>query len=78
MQARKVIEILCPFSPDLPASPVVHLTDRITDAITVMLTHNLTVVPVSNGKYLVGKVHLGDAIRSMGLEGQVQEKKAEG
>lgn len=61
----------------IPPEPSVSLEDSITHAIEVMLKNDLNRVAVVLGTNVVGMIRLEDALKKVGLEGDLKSKAKE-
>jgi CBS domain-containing protein len=68
MKSRKVDCILIPCPKDLPMSPSISLGEKITRAIELMLSHNVTRIAVVRNQRAIGMIRLEDAFQEIGLE----------
>jgi signal-transduction protein with cAMP-binding, CBS, and nucleotidyltransferase domain len=48
--------------------------DRITEALEIMLKNDLKRIAVTRGKEVLGMIRLEDALKSLGLEGNLKSK----
>ena len=74
MKRLAVESIIIPLEEGLPSEPSVAPRDRITDAIEVMLKSDLKRIAVTEGSRAVGMITLEDALRKVGLEGDLKSK----
>ena len=64
---KSVLEIVVPCRKGVPLYPSVKPTDRIIDAVELMVNHNLRQVAVASNDRIVGMVRLEDAFANLGL-----------
>lgn len=69
MKQKKVIDIVVPYQDDMPPQPSVLMTDRIIDAVELMVCNGLHRIPVVRNNRPVGMIRLEDAFRELGLQG---------
>ena len=74
MKRLAVESIIVPTENTVPVEPSVSPEDPITDAIEVMLKHNLKQIVVTEGNRAVGMIRLEDALKKVGLEGDIELK----
>jgi CBS domain-containing protein len=74
MKQRLVQEIVISRDEDVPLTPSVSPGDRITQAIEVMLKSDLKRITVTRRKKVVGMITLEDALKKVGLEGDVTSR----
>ena len=68
MKFRKVDCILMPCPEDLPVTPSVNIGEKITRAIELMISHNLSRIAVVRNQRAIGMVRLEDAFQEIGLQ----------
>lgn len=74
MKRLAVESIIIPLEEGLPSEPSVAPGDRITDAIEVMLKRDLKRIAVTEGGRALGMIKLEDALKKVGLEGDLKSK----
>lgn len=75
MRRLAVESIIIPIGKeDLSHKPSVGREDPITDAIEVMLKHNLKQIAVTEDERIVGMIKLMDALEKVGLKGELKSK----
>ena len=67
-------KILVPLDENLAPKPSVSAADRITKAIEAMLKNDVRRIAVTNGGKVIGMVRLEDALKKVGLEGNLKSK----
>jgi CBS domain-containing protein len=75
MKRLSVKAITIPIQEEIALKPSVGPEDRITEALEVMLKNDLKRVAVTRGKEVVGMIRLEDALKKVGLEGNLKSKK---
>ena len=68
MRQKKVIEIIVPYEEGAPSHPTVMLTDRVVDAVELMVNHGLRRIAVVRNNRPLGMIRLEDAFRELGLQ----------
>ncbi|MBW1675876.1 MAG: CBS domain-containing protein [Deltaproteobacteria bacterium] len=76
MKRLAVEEIIIPIKEDVGLKPSVGPEDRITEALEVMLKNDLKRIAVSSGKEVLGMITLEDALKQVGLEGDLKSKES--
>ena len=71
MERLSVQKIVVPLEKDVSAEPFVRPEDRITEALEIMLKNDLKRIVVKKGADVVGMIRLEDALKRVGLEGNV-------
>jgi CBS domain-containing protein len=66
--SRKIDPIIRPCTEDLPLEPSVGIGEKITRAIEVMVSHNLTRIAVVRNQRAIGVIRLEDAFSEIGLQ----------
>ena len=74
MRRLGVQEIIIPMENDIAPKPSVSPEDKITDAIEVMLKNDLKQIAVRRGSTVLGMIRLEDALKQVGLEGDMKSK----
>jgi CBS domain-containing protein len=74
MKRLAVESIIAPLEDETPLEPCVSPEDPITDAIEVMLKNDLKRIAVIDGKRVAGMIRLSDALKQIGLEGDLESK----
>ncbi len=74
MKRLAVESIIAPMEDKVPVEPSVSPEDPITDAIEVMLKNDLKRIAVIDGKRVAGMIRLEDALKKVGLEGDIELK----
>jgi predicted transcriptional regulator len=74
MKRLAVESIIVPAEDKVPVEPSVSPEDPITDAIEVMLKHNLKQIAVTEENRAIGMIRLEDALKKVGLEGDIEPK----
>jgi len=70
MRPKRVHEIMIPFQAGTPLEPCVALSDKLIDAVRIMVTSNVESVAVVQRSRPVGLIRLGDALDKLGLQGR--------
>jgi len=68
MQSRRIDSIILPYMEELPLTPSVAIGDKITHAVELMLSHNLSRIAVVRNLRAIGLIRLEDALQELGLE----------
>jgi CBS domain-containing protein len=68
MTSRNIDPIIRPCTEDLPLEPCVGIGEKITRAIELMVSHNLSRIAVVRNRRTVGMIRLEDAFHEIGLE----------
>ena len=68
MKQKRVNQILLPLKTGIPEHPAISLSDKITRAVEVMLTHNINQIVVCHHNRPIGMVRLEDAFQKLGLQ----------
>ena len=76
MEKLKVKDITLLMDPNLSIRPSVSVEDKITDAIEVMLKNDLDRIAVVSKYKIIGMIKLDDALKVIGLEGDLKKKGA--
>lgn len=76
MKKHEVNEIIVSIEENLSLKPSVSAEDKITDAIEVMLKNDLNRIAVIQEGTIVGMIRLEDALKKVGLEGDLKVQKA--
>ncbi|MBC2693840.1 MAG: CBS domain-containing protein [Desulfobacteraceae bacterium] len=76
MEKLTVKEITLLMDPNLSKKSSVSVDDKITDAIEVMLKNDLNRIAVASKDKIVGMIKLDDALKVIGLEGDLKKKAA--
>ena len=74
MKRLAVEEIIIPIEDDVALKPSVGPEDRITEALEVMLKNDLKRIAVTHGSEVLGMITLEDALKQVGLEGDLKSK----
>jgi len=75
MKRLAVEAIITPIKDEVAIEPSIGPEDRITDAIEVMLKNDLKRIAVIEGNRVVGMIKLEDALKKVGLEGELKSKE---
>ncbi len=75
MKKHEVNEIIVPIEANLSINPSVSAEDKITDAIEIMLKNDLSRIAVTQGNMVVGMIRLEDAMKKIGLEGDLKAQR---
>jgi len=76
MEQLTVKEIILLTDSNLSTKPSVSVKDKITDAIEVMLKNDLDRIAVVSKDKIIGMIKLDDALKVIGLEGDLKKKAA--
>jgi predicted transcriptional regulator len=76
MKKHEVKDIIVPIDKNLAAKLSVAEKDNITDAIEVMLKNDLDCIAVTSKDKMLGMIKLEDALKVIGLEGDLKKKAA--
>jgi len=68
MKCRKIDAIILPYMEELPLTPSVAIGDKITHAVELMLSHNVSRIAVVRNLRAIGLIRLEDALQELGLE----------
>ncbi|OEU51884.1 MAG: hypothetical protein BA861_05585 [Desulfobacterales bacterium S3730MH5] len=74
MKRLAVETIIIPMEEGVALKPSVGPEDRITEAIEVMLKNDLRRIGVTEGDRVLGMIRLEDALKKVGLEGDLKSK----
>jgi len=74
MKKHEVKDIIVPIDKNLAAKPSVAEKDNITEAIEVLLNNDIKQIAVTRKGAVVGMIRLEDALRTIGLEGDLKAK----
>ena len=74
MKTREVKELVVSIEENLLITPSVAAEDRITDVVETMLNNDLTRIAVVRENKVIGMIRLEDALKAIGLEGDMDEK----
>jgi signal-transduction protein with cAMP-binding, CBS, and nucleotidyltransferase domain len=74
MKRLAVEAIIIPIDEGVALKPCVGSQDRITEALEIMLKNDLKRIAVTRGKEVLGMIRLEDALKSLGLEGNLKSK----
>ena len=74
MKRLAVEEIIIPIEEGVPLKPSVSPRDRIMEALEVMLKNDVKRIAVTREKEVLGMITLEDALRQVGLEGDLKSK----
>ena len=74
MKRLTVEAIIIPIEEEVALKPSVGPEDRITGALEVMLKNDLKRIAVTQGNEVVGMIRLEDALKKVGLEGDLKSK----
>ena len=72
MTPRSIDPIIRPCSAGLPLEPSVGIGEKITRAIELMVSHNLSRIAVVRNRRAVGMILLEEAFQEIGLQTPVQ------
>ncbi len=75
MKKLSVEAIIRPKDEGMPSKPSVRPEDRITEAIEIMLKNDLKRLVVTRKDKVVGMITLEDALKKVGLEGNLKSKE---
>jgi CBS domain-containing protein len=75
MKRLTVEAIIIPIEEGVALRPYVGPEDRVTEALEVMLKNDLKRVAVISGNEVVGMIRLEDALKKVGLEGDLKSKE---
>ena len=68
MASRNIDPIIRACTEDLPLDPSVGIGEKITRAIELMVSHNLSRIAVVRNRRAVGMIRLEDAFQEIGLD----------
>jgi CBS domain-containing protein len=68
MTSRNIDSIIRPCTEDLPLEPSVGIGEKITHAIELMVSHNLSRIAVVRNRRAVGMIRLEEAFHEIGLD----------
>ena len=68
MKSRRIDSIILPYMEELPLTPSVAIGDKITHAVELMLSHNVSRIAVVRNLRAIGLIRLEDALQELGLE----------
>jgi signal-transduction protein with cAMP-binding, CBS, and nucleotidyltransferase domain len=74
MKRLSVDSIIIPIEEGVSSKPCVRPKDRITEALEVMLKNDLKRIAVTHEGEILGMIRLEDALRKLGLEGDLESK----
>ena len=74
MKRLAVEEIIIPIEEEVALKPSVGPEDRITEALEVMLKNDVKRIAVTQGSEVLGMITLEDALKQVGLEGDLKSK----
>jgi len=74
MKKHEVKEIIVPIDKNLSIKPSVAAEDSITEAIEILLNNDLKQIAVTRKDAVVGMIRLEDALKTIGLEGDLKTK----
>lgn len=74
MKRLAVEEIIIPIEEGVPLKPSVGPQDRITEALEVMLKNDVRRIAVTREQEVLGMITLEDALKQVGLEGDLKSK----
>ena len=74
MKKHEVKEIIVPIDKNLSIKPSVAAEDSITEAIEILLNNDLKQIAVTRKNVVVGMIRLEDALKTIGLEGDLKAK----
>jgi CBS domain-containing protein len=74
MKRLAVEEIIIPIEEGVALKPSVSPQDRITEALEVMLKNDVKRLAVTREKEVLGMITLEDALKQVGLEGDLKSK----
>ena len=72
MKRLAVEEIIIPIEEGVALKPTVSPQDRITEALEVMLKNDVKRIAVTREKEVLGMITLEDALKQVGLEGDLK------
>lgn len=67
MMSRTINSIIRPCIRELKSEPNVVASDKISRAIELMVSHNLSCIAVVRNRRVIGMILLSDAFREIGL-----------
>ena len=70
-----VESVMVPVEKGVGSEPSVERYDKITDALEVMLKNNRKRIAVRSKREVIGMIRLDDALKALGLEGDLKTKK---
>ncbi|MFH1672367.1 MAG: CBS domain-containing protein [Pseudomonadota bacterium] len=76
MKKHGVNEIIVPIEANLAIKPSIAAEDKITDAIEIMLKNDLNRIAVMQENRVMGMIRLEDAMKKIGLEGDLKAQRA--
>ena len=68
MKSSRIDSIIQPYMEGMPLMPSVAIDDKITHAVELMLSHNLSRIAVVRNLSAIGLIRLEDALQELGLE----------
>ena len=74
MKKHEVKEIIVPIDENFSIKPSVTAEDSITEAIEILLNNDLKQIAVTRKDTVVGMIRLEDALKAIGLEGDLKAK----
>ena len=74
MKRLTVEGIIVPITDGVALKPRVGPEDRITEALEVMLKNDLKRIAVTRGDKVLGMIRLEDALKQVGLDGNLKSK----
>ena len=74
MKRLAVEAIIIPIADGVALKPRVGPEDRITEALEVMLKNDLKRIAVTRGNKVLGMIKLEDALKQIGLDGDLKSK----
>jgi CBS domain-containing protein len=74
MKRLAVEAIIIPIEQGVGPKPCVRPEDRITEALEVMLKNDMKRIAVTRGKEVLGMITLEDALKQVGLKGDLKSK----
>ena len=75
MKKHEVKKIIVPINKNLAVKPSITAEDNITEAIEVLLKNDLKQIAVTEKDVVVGMIRLEDALKAIGLEGDLKTKE---
>ncbi len=75
MKKHEVKEIIVPINKNLAVKPSVTAEDNITEAIEILLKNDLKQIAVTGKDVVIGMIKLEDALKAIGLEGDLKTKE---
>jgi CBS domain-containing protein len=74
MKRLSLESIIIPIEDEVPRKPSVGPQNRITEALELMLKNDLKRIAVTEGDRVLGMIKLEDALKKVGLKGDLKSK----